>query len=89
MTLSDLNGRPYARREAVKPGDFLVADGGFTCMSEGERKQVRADKKGHGFERLFIVCDWNEDGTRHRHRHYLAGQDEGDGGLIGLYPADV
>lgn len=131
MTLSDVRGRPYARREAVKPGDILVADGGFTCMAEGERKVVCTDKGGHGFQRLYVSCkcDANNAPTRpgeepwqqimrnllaHKHerfmsvpggirlqrrreqpasapqdRHYLYGQDEGDGELIGLYLADT
>jgi len=80
MSLADKNGRPWAHLQTIKPGDFLVADGDFSCMKEGERRQVRADKNGHGFDRLFISC-CDEHG-----RHYLYGQVGDDGELIGFYP---
>lgn len=54
----------------VKVGDRLIADGGFTCLVEGEIVVVHEDE--HGF---FIPCS---DG-----KHHLHGQQE-DGELVGL-----
>ena len=84
MALTDLQGRPYARRDTVKPGDYLVADGGFSCMKAGARKRVRTEEQGPG-RRLYLACRW----PGGSHRHYFDGQDDGDGGLVGLYPAEI
>lgn len=45
----------------IKAGDVLVADGGFTCLREGQQCEVKTDDKG-----LYIGCD---EGS-----HYLDGQ---------------
>lgn len=58
----------------VAPGAVLVADGAFTCLKQGETVTVGADKDG-----LFVPCN---DG-----HHYLDGQQDGDGFLIGLEKA--
>lgn len=57
----------------VKPGMVLVADGGFPCLLNQQRCEVRADGDG-----LYIEC--NEG------RHYLIGQIDFNTGteLIGL-----
>jgi len=57
----------------VKQGDVLIADGGFTCLKEGQRCAVQSDSNG-----LFIPC--NEG------KHYLDGQVSFDnkGELVGL-----
>ena len=57
----------------VKPGDILVADGGFTCIDEGAELTVC---RGHE-DALYVACD---DG-----RHYLDGQVSGKI-LIGFEP---
>lgn len=86
MAEADITGRQYARSDAVRPGDTLIADGGFTCLHEGERCIVKKDSGG-----LFVFCNGpDEDGRpcgdlRYEH-HYLDGQDDGDGFLVGLYP---
>lgn len=54
----------YARIAEVKAGDTLLADGGFTCMSEGI-VTVEEDDDG-----LFVRCGEG--------KHYLDGQAEGD-----------
>ena len=81
--LKDKTGRAYARLSAVKVGDTLECDGGFTCLSRGERRVVQNDpatcppRNGNG---LYIAC---RDG-----KHFLDGQLDFDGSdaLIGLYP---
>jgi hypothetical protein len=54
----------------LKPGDTIVADGGFTCLRAGEHKVWEK----HG--QLVVVCD---DGD-----HFLDGQEDDDGYLVGL-----
>lgn len=54
----------------VKEGDTIIADGGFTCIHPGP-VAVEGDAKG-----LFVHCAEG--------KHYLAGQEGGDGDLIGL-----
>jgi len=55
----------------LKVGDKLKADGGFTCLKNGEVVQVAKDHDG-----LFIPCD---EGT-----HTLVGQVDDNGNLVGL-----
>ena len=74
MAIADIANRPYAKLDALKPGDRIEADDGFDCMDVGEVKVVMEDKDG-----LYIECT-DEDG-----KHYLDGQDDGDGYLVGLY----
>jgi hypothetical protein len=62
----------------LAPGDRLVADGGFTCMSKGDVKEVKRDAA----EGFYVDC---ADG-----KHFLDGQvdDWGTGHLIGLRKAE-
>lgn len=46
----------------VKVGDKLVADGGFTCLKEGEVVEVKKDGLG-----LYVDCTY--------FHHYLDGQE--------------
>lgn len=46
----------------VRPGDVLVADGGFTCMRQDTHCVVKADENGE----LYVECDEG--------RHLLSGQ---------------
>jgi hypothetical protein len=64
----------FALIDEVKPGDFLITDGGFTCLPEGSVREVEADARGN----LFIRCAEGE--------HGLEGQvDNEQGRLIGLF----
>lgn len=53
----------------VKEGDIIIADGGFTCMEAGEHK-VYDDG------RFYIKCDEG--------KHFLEGQEDENGNLIGV-----
>src|SRR5258708_29592883 len=37
----DTTGRRYALADAVKPGDMLQCDGGFTCLKENAKRVVK------------------------------------------------
>ena len=63
----------WANLKTLKPGDRRFTDGGFPCMPDGELKVVRSDDNGQ----LYVACQHG--------KHYLDGQDDGDGKLIGLY----
>ena len=81
MALADTNGRRWANLQTVEAGDFLVADDGFTCIEAGIRQRVRAAKNlGKGTGRLYVNCSC-EGG-----RHFLYGQADEHGELIGFYP---
>lgn len=56
---------------AIKIGDILIPDGGFTCMAADKPKCVEE----HDGE-LFIPCS---DG-----KHFLCGQEDDEGNLVGL-----
>lgn len=58
---SDQEGREYVLVETVKEGTVLIADGGFTCMSEGSRYIVEIDDEGP-----YVRCS--------RGKHHLNGQ---------------
>jgi len=69
--------RPYAKFSAVKPGDVLITDGGFTCMPNNASKTVHSMKPDYPGDRgLYITC---RDG-----KHMLDGQLDDKGLLIGL-----
>jgi hypothetical protein len=48
----DINGKAYARISEIKEGDYVIVDGGFTCMKDGTRKRVRLGRNGE----LNIAC---------------------------------
>ncbi|WP_370677595.1 hypothetical protein [Pleomorphomonas sp. PLEO] len=54
----------------LKAGDVVSADGGFDCLAEGPHV---VEKDDHG---LFIKC---REGN-----HYLDGQEDDDGNLVGI-----
>ena len=56
----------------LKPGDIIIADGGFTCMHSGP-KTVQIDELG-----LYVSCFDNGE------RHYLDGQVSSNGELVGF-----
>ncbi|ADJ22995.1 hypothetical protein Hden_1182 [Hyphomicrobium denitrificans ATCC 51888] len=57
----------------VKPGDTLIADDGFSCLDPDQRVTVHSDDCG-----LFVPCRCGQ--------HYLDGQLNAVGDLVGLYP---
>ena len=59
----------------LKPGDIVIADGGFTCVQEGEHT-VHRNPRLPSTEGLYIHCTEGE--------HYLDGQEDTDGNLVGL-----
>jgi len=56
--------------EDLKPGDVIVADGGFNCLHAGEHIVHAED------DDLFVWCD---EGL-----HFLDGQLADDGHLVGI-----
>lgn len=56
----------------LKSGDVLIADGGFTCLKEGQEVTVQADDDGE----LFFPCV--------NGRHWFNGQIDDEGAVIGL-----
>jgi hypothetical protein len=59
----------------VKTGDVLTPDGGFDCLKEGEPVKVATDDSGH-----YVPCTAG--------KHYLIGQLDEKGGLVGLQPKE-
>ena len=82
----------FPKLDQIKAGDVLIADGGFTCMSDGEVVTVKSDDGG-----LFVRCAGPDEGddadadhgkpstTHRREQHYLDGQEGDDGECVGLY----
>lgn len=68
----DVHGNAYAKLSELKEGDFVLIDGGFSCLSQG-KAQVRADDSG----RLFIPCSSGN--------HYLDGQADDGEHCVGIY----
>lgn len=63
----------YAHLDNIDAGDILIADGGFTCISEGARLKV---KGGPSKFDLFVDC--NDGG------HHIDGQCDENGYLVGF-----
>ena len=61
---TDTKNRPYARVSEVSAGTWLECDGGFTCLTEGERKQVSLSESWSDLE---IEC---ADGLHALNRQY-------------------
>ena len=55
----------------LRPGMIIYADRGFTCVREGH-KVVQQDREGS----LYITCTSG--------RHYLDGQENAQGELVGI-----
>jgi hypothetical protein len=75
MATRDKKGRRYAKLAGLRPGDKVQVDGGFDCMEAWSIKEVHQHKSGV----LYINCG--------KGNHILDGQDDGDGYLVGIYPA--
>jgi hypothetical protein len=61
----------FPKIETVKPGDTLIADGGFTCLKDGQHCQVKVDADG-----LYVECTEG--------RHGLDGQLNEKDEVVGL-----
>jgi hypothetical protein len=66
-----ITGIVWAREGDVQPGDVLIADGGFTCLKNGQRCVVHLDEataKTHKWpgSGLYVEC---KDG-----KHFIDGQ---------------
>ena len=61
---------PY---KSIKLGDHLVVDSGFTCIKDGEVLEVLQDKDNG---ELYVTCAVG--------RHFLKGQEDAHGMLIGF-----
>jgi hypothetical protein len=75
----------------LKPGNKLVADGGFTCLREGEVVTVEQDADG-----LFVRCCAHDDGDYGKpvsdardEKHYLDGQAGDNDECVGLFREPV
>lgn len=66
----------FANIKDVTAGTKLVCDGGFTCIAAGSTLEVQASDTGN----LYVPC-------RHG-RHYLDGQTDDDGVIVGLSLAE-
>jgi len=80
MSMHSTDGREWAKLSALKEGDKLLADGGFTCIEEGAILTVAKD----GRSNLFVPC-----GLAGKDKHYLDGQisDDDHDHLVGFWPA--
>lgn len=92
VSIADRKPGDFPKLSDLKPGDKLVADGGFTCLREGEVVMVRADEKGD----LFVLCCAHDDGDfgkpvsdERMEQHFLIGQEGEDGECVGLFRAET
>lgn len=73
--VKDTNGRAYLAADTAAAGSRIEVDDGFTCIGEGQQRQIQQDDGG-----LFFEC---KDG-----QHYLAGQfNDAATHYVGVYPA--
>jgi hypothetical protein len=76
----------YVKLEDLKPGDRIVADGGFTCIIPAQVCTVEQDEEA----RLFVPCFGPECDEplratgKQECRHYLDGQCDDDETCIGF-----
>ncbi|TIW23118.1 MAG: hypothetical protein E5V63_25495 [Mesorhizobium sp.] len=75
MSTHSTDGREWAKLSALKPGDKVLTDSGFSCGMSNKTLTVQVDDLG-----LFVPCG--------RVNHYLDGQlaDDGDH-LVGIWLA--
>ncbi|RWN55867.1 MAG: hypothetical protein EOR99_35030 [Mesorhizobium sp.] len=76
MSTHSTDGREWAKLSALKPGDQVRTDGGFSCGMSNATLAVGRDDRG-----LFVPC--------HVGHHYLDGQlsDVDNDHLVGVWPA--
>lgn len=65
------------RFEDLKAGDYIIADGGFTCLKEHSIHQVYSHRHGG----LAVGCNGDPHGDTD---HMLDGQKDDEGNLVGL-----
>lgn len=72
---TDIHGRPWATVADTQAGSYVIPDGDFDCMTEGDPREVHKDIGG-----LYCHCTAG--------KHYLEGQLDDNGGqwYVGLYP---
>jgi hypothetical protein len=93
MSTHSTDGRPWASLSALKPGDVLIADGGFTCIRANSRKMVTSEKPpirrfidwiisspAYNHD-LFVICD----DSKHFHAGQLSEVDHDS--LVGFWNA--
>lgn len=68
---ADIRGRPYAKLNNVRAGNYLELDNDFTCMSGTVCVGIDDEEK------LYVPCRSG--------RHYLDGQLNDAGYLVGMY----
>lgn len=85
MSTHSTDGREWAKLSALKAGDRVELDGGFTCGIAGKTLIVEEDEDG-----LFVPCGGAE-GEREATQHYLDGQisEVDNDHLVGVWPAAV
>lgn len=76
----------WAQSSAIKEGDKVRADGGFPCIPDGTVLTVKRDPEyGEGLPSLYVDCTCEE--TTTPQKHFLEGQADEEGSLVGLYQA--
>lgn len=89
QSITDRVPGDFPKLDDLKPGDKLVADGGFTCLYEGEVVTVQKDGSGE----LFVMCAGEKPGqdygkpqtTKRTGQHGLDGQCGENGECVGLF----
>lgn len=76
MSTHSTDGREWAKLSDLKPGDKLIADGGFTCIPDGTIVEVAVDARNESY----VPCKCG--------MHNLHGQvsEDDDDHLVGLWP---
>lgn len=64
----------------IGAGEMIAVDGGFTCMPAAANRLVLADDAG----RLYVSCRGARNSGALSERHYLDGQEDEAGELVGL-----
>jgi hypothetical protein len=86
MSTHSTDGRPWAKLSELKPGDVLIADGDFDCVTAGEECEVKADEGGA----LYVDCAGPigpEEPQQEPGKHLLDGQlsDVDGDSLVGFW----
>jgi hypothetical protein len=66
----------------IKAGDAIQLDAGFTCRAAGP-VEVKAAADG----KLYFDCAGPDADAGHGHKHFLDGQEDDSGELVGISPA--
>ncbi len=82
MATHDKNGREYAKLDDLKAGDVVELDGGFPCHAAGTVQLFNFDRVG---KVLFFWCNGPDGESKSPEKHFIDGQDDGDGHCVGIY----